>query len=219
MSVAKEEIEMEREGLNFFLKQVDPCVVAKNYLSGNLKLPAEKIKINQNNITPDIQCGDNAECHAYEYIDKSGTKVRSITLNHNNWVKGYNAGRKYICDWCRIEYNNYPLLLPLKMEREPPTLIFHGIGEYCCFECVLAGLKQQYFTSFYYRNSIYLESESLLRLMYYAFTGQDNLKASPEWKSHVKNGGILEDRDFYSNKHNYVMTPNIVLKPAKLVLN
>src|SRR5258708_717345 len=72
--------------LEFFLKQVDPIKVAKEYLKGTLRLPPEKIKLSYQPLKPDIEYGDSYESMAYEYVDKNGKKNKIISTGHNEWA-------------------------------------------------------------------------------------------------------------------------------------
>ena len=222
--------------LSFFLRQVDPLAVAKAYLNGTLLLPKEKVKFTTSTLTQDLVIGDNIDAPAYEYIDKNGSKLKIITGNHNNWtISNEIRKEKFICDWCRINYTippvppvspegtggtggtgRSPVFLPIKIEKDENKIYFHGIGEYCCFECVYADLKTKSYAGFYYRNSVYSDSETLLKYMNHLFTNRENLTSSPHWKLHVKNGGPLTDKDYYNSEYSYGNVANVILKPAKI---
>ena len=177
--------------LNFFLRQVDPLLVAKSYISKTLFLPTEKFKFDDITLTQDLLIGQSPDSYAFEYTDKNGSKLKIITGNHSNWL-AENKKENFICNWCRIKYNSItkiPLLLPVQIEKLDDKLVFHGTGDYCCFECAYADLKTKCYSGFYYKDSIYSDSEGLLRYMYYLFTGRDNLIASPPWTEHINNEG------------------------------
>jgi len=218
--------------LNFFLRQVDPLFVAKSYIAKTLLLPKEKFKFDDITLTQDLVVGNSPDSSAYEYIDKNGSKLRIITGNHLNW-SSETLKENFVCHGCRIRYHiqgtksallsenltkivNCALLLPVQIEKVDDKLIFHGTGEYCCFECAFADLKTKCYTGFYYKDSVYSDSEGLLRYMYYLFTGKENLTASPPWTEHIDNGGNLPDKDFYNKNYTYGLLPNVILKHAKV---
>lgn len=200
--------------LNFFLKQVDPILVAKSYLDGSLRLPSTKIKLDSSSLTKDLDYGNSFTSPAYEIIDKNGTKIRVITINHKNWKSGI-LPTNYLCNWCRLEYNNDPLVLPINIEYCDSSIICYGTGTYCSFECCYADLKTKQYCDFYSRDFIYNNSENLLRFLYGHFHGNNKLIAAPDWTLHVKNGGFLDSKDFFNEQHTYVRIPNIILQTAK----
>jgi len=215
------------ENLSFFLKGVDPLQVAKDYVNKTLRFPTEKIKAPPPTLTQDLVVGNSHDDEVYEHTDKNGTKIRIITGNHNNWVSEGIDKDKFRCNWCRIEYlvskkdvqaenSRLPLLLPVKIERDDNILYFHGTGEYCCFGCAYAHLKTKTHTAIYYKESSYCDAETILRHMHYLFTGKETLVASPDWEKHVKNGGKLSDKDYYSSDHVYALIPGIIFRPAKV---
>lgn len=211
---------MEKKSeLTFFLRQVDPTHVATLYLSNELILPTGKIELNFTTVTPDAPVGSDSSSEIYEIVDKNGEHVRLITTDHDKWSKEKNnlSDDNYLCHWCRINNTGTPLLIPIRADREISTgkLLFHGTGSYCCFECAYADLKTKWYCGPYQRNYLYVDAETLLRNMFYIFTGKTDLKASPEWFLHKKNKGPLDDNDFFNSKHTYMPIPNIVLCTAK----
>lgn len=204
--------------LNFFLKQVDPSLVATKYLSDELKVPKSKVKFDNPVITMDLEVGTSPESEIYEIKDKNGELIRIITTDHKNWsqVSTTNSLQSYKCHHCFIDYTNQYLVLPVKIERSiDGKLIIHGTGTFCCFECAYANLKTKWYAGVYMKNYLYSDSETLLRFLYYSLTGKTNLKASPEWLLHQKHGGKLTDKDFYSTKTTYIPLPNVILSTLK----
>ena len=201
---------------SFFLKQVDPLLVAKLYLSGELLMPTSKVLIDESTITPDLEIGPNNSSEVYEIMDKNGEYIRIITTDNIKW-KNPNSEYKYVCHWCRISHNGEPIIIPIKLEKDHATgnLVFSGTGNYCCFECAYADLKTKWYCGFYQKNSLYTDAETLLRFMYHLYTKKENLVASPDWVLHEKNGGALSNKDFYNSKHTYVHIPNIIMSNIK----
>lgn len=205
---------------HFFLKQVDPMVVAKKYLSKSLTLPTEKITINITMPTPDIQVGKDSSSETYEIVDKSGEILRMVTTDHEKWKRNgtdkSNSG--YTCHWCRASFVGEHLIIPIRIDRDLSTnkLLFSGTGSYCSFECAYASLKTKWYCGFYQRDPLYSDAETLLRFMFYRFTNKETLIAAPDWTLYYKNGGPLSDKDFYSSHHTYVPTSNIILNVAKV---
>src|SRR5437773_4937132 len=205
---------------NFFLYKVDPLAVLEKYKKGTLLITFEKISIDATPLSPDLQVGTDHDSAVYEISNKYGETVRIVTTDHNKWMKereGTPVG-EYICHWCRIKNTGKALVLPLQIDRDLATgnLIFYGTGSYCCFECAYADLKTKVYPSFYYRDYLYRDSESLLRFMYFLYHKEvGNFTSAPLWTLHEKNGGELPDKDFFSNKHTYVSIPNIIINTVK----
>lgn len=200
----------------FFLKQVDPIEVAEEYLSGKLRLPADKIKFDNIMITPDLELGKDYTSSIYEILDKNGETIRIITTDHDRWSGANSSDKKYLCNWCRLHQSAEPIIIPIKVEQINGNFAFHGTGNYCCFECAFADLKTKLYTGLYLRDLLYSNSENLLRFMYYIYTGLDNLVAAPDWILHEKNGGKLSDKDFFNSRHTYVKCPNLIMNVAKI---
>jgi hypothetical protein len=215
---------------NFFLRHVDPVLVLKKYMNGTLLVPKEKIKLDGGSLTPDLTIGPDYNSEVYEVVSKNGESIRIITTEHSKWIQnGKNSfqgdqkfnSHVYICIWCRIENKGEALLIPLKIDKEVVTdkMIFYGTGSYCCFECAYAHLKTKTNVSFYYRDAVYRDSESMLRFMFYlCFGDSKKLVAAPEWTLHQKNsGGVggLPDHDFFNSRHTYVPLPNVILSTVK----
>jgi len=215
---------------NFFLKQVDPVEVFKSYSTGELRLPADKIKFDNVTISPDMEIGKDYTSPIYEITDKNGDTIRVVTTDHDKWVANNGTverGRvltlgqiaeNYVCHWCRLKYIGEHIILPIKIDRDLSTnkFIFYGTGSYCCFECAYADLKTKSHCCPYMRDSLYADGESLLRFMYKQYTGKDTLVAAPEWFLHEKNGGKLPDKDFFNSKSTYVECPNIIMNSVKV---
>jgi len=201
---------------NFFLKQVDPITVVRSYLAGTLILPNAKIKFDSISLTPDLEVGTDYNSPVYEISDKNGEIMRIVTTDHDKWIIQDKSQQRYICYWCRIENSGEWIIIPIKIDRTPHgKLIFSGTGSYCCFECAYADLKTKWYCNYYYRDALYVDAETLLRFMYFSYTGKLKLTASSNWILHQKNGGKLSDKDFYNDKHTYVALPNIILNQIK----
>lgn len=201
---------------NFFLKQVDPNEVVDLYLSNNLKMPLEKIKFDNLIITPDLEVGKDYYAPIYEINDKNGENIRIITTDHDKWIQNNNID--YICHWCRINNQGEHIILPIKVDKDISTnkLIFYGTGSYCCFECAYADLKTKWYCGYQVRDVLYSDTESILRFMYFIYTGKTNLISSPDWSLHQKNGGCLPDKDFFNEKTTYIKSPNYIINNIKI---
>ena len=204
---------------SFFLRQVDPVQVATLYLSGKLLLPPGGISLDFTTVTPDLIVGADTNSEIYEIVDKNGEHYRLVTTDHEKWLKNGTDlnSHTYVCHWCRIGHTGTSLLIPIKIDRDTSSgkLLFYGTGTYCCFECAYADLKTKWYCGIYQRSSLYVDAETLLRYMFHKFTEKDVLRASPDWILHKKNGGPLDDNDFYNSKHTYINIPNIILSTVK----
>lgn len=214
--------------LSFFLKQVDPVLVAKKYLTNNLTMPTTKVKFDNTTLTSDLKAGTSREDEIYEIKDKNGENLRVITLEQKNWIRSNSllngqssinenhAIQTYECHHCRDIFRGPYLVSPVKIEKKSSgELIIHGTGIFCCYECVYGNHKNKHYAGIYLRNYLYADTETLIRFLYNKQTGNSDLKATPDWTSRKKFDGPLPDQDYYSSKTTYTPIPNVIICTAK----
>jgi len=212
----------------FLLRHLDPSKILENYKSGkycHITLPKEKIHLNL--ITPSIQSnlGTDPESDLYTFRTKGNLTQTVASTSHLHYLLFNRNGGLIppggICDWCRISFSHSSVGIPIKMEIGhfdigEPIIIFYLDGCMCSCECALAELKRHHTLSYRYRDSLYMDSEQMLRYMYsIIYPNEDFLYEAPDYRLLRQNGGSLDISEFHNKKHIYVRTPNIILAPVK----
>jgi hypothetical protein len=215
---------------NLILKNIDPYEVVRKIFDGTLMICTKKIKIDVTEIIADINIGPNCEYEVYEHTNNNNKKIRTFTINQKayqamkdsmknegSYNEKYLRGLNFSCDWCHQHFNCIPWQIPIKLlmnEYDKDCYTFYGDGVYCTKECMYADYKNNYDNKLNYKDGLYIETYSLIKLLC-------NLKneefpiAAPHWKLLQANGGPLPDLDFYGNKNIYNPVPNIVMLPCK----
>ena len=187
--------------------------------------------------------GTSSEDQIYIFKDKSNINQTVVTTNHEAYtrVKAYYNGdglqKSQIigtdegpeiakeCVWCRSEIKTEALGIPISIEilqdRETheKAYVFHidGNDDYCCFECCFSGFKRLNPASVIFRDPLYMDSEQMLKFMYSCvYPKGAPLREAQDYRLLKRNNGPLTEKEFFSETHSYVRTPNIILLPAKI---
>jgi hypothetical protein len=214
----------------FTLRRVDPKEVYDKYLKGcyaEMKFPKEKISlsISSTATNPTMSSSPDAgvfcsrlKNNTFQVIATSNSIPYSIYMNN-----GQNLPVGGECMYCRKKFETDALGIPTRMKEYRDSnnrlsLIFYMDDcSYCSFECAFAALK-------FYSNGqanvydpLYMDSEQLLRYLYsIVYPNAGHLRESPDRRLHQRFNGPLEDDAFYSNKHAYIRTSNVILAPLKV---
>ncbi len=126
--------------------------------------------------------------------------------------------KKGPCKWCRgmleeLPEDSYPVGIPVKVALILKTYIFHTIDKYCCFGCAYACLIRM--TDRTTGSGTMGDCIPWLRLMFNLIHPGKQLTPAPEWDQHRRNGGEMEDHEYYSSRHFYYRRPNIITLPTK----
>ncbi len=212
----------------FLLRGIDPSSILQTYLQGGYDdkpMPGVKAEAVENVITADHVVGGNPESEIYEYIDRTNTRRRIVTTNHQKYaivrdgiqINGAisNGG---ICRWCRRKVTHDSLGTPIRMEYIPERdlSIFHVDGVNCTFECTLPYIKFKTHCSTILRETLYRDSETMLRIMFSIMYPGEKMGECSDWWLLESNGGPIKDKDFFSKSHVYRRTPNVILLPSKV---
>lgn len=124
------------------------------------------------------------------------------------------------CMWCRSDIVNNWVGIPTKIERikeeDKEVLQFYCHGHYCTFECCYSGIKRQFPASCLYKDSLYMNSEQMLKMLYnICYPDDAKLLEAPDWRLLKINGGCLDYISYNNHNHYYVRTINVSLISTK----
>ena len=212
----------QKHNPKFLLRGVDMSNILQKYQSGiyvdfdvnklsKVTMSHIPIEFDNNGTSPDDQ--------TYFYTDRSNQRQSIITTNHQNFTvykKTSKYVEKYYCMWCRQSSVCHYVGIPIKMEWDPKTKrsIFYVEHNYCSFDCCFAHLKINSLRLMY-QDCIYMDSESMLRILFHLINPGKELKAAPDWTLLQNNGGPLSVEQFNSDKVVYQHLPNIIIIPGK----
>ena len=209
----------------FLLKGVDPVNIFNKYLTGyynNIPIPSNKVNFSSNNLSLAPQYGSNGYSETYVYRDKNNTQQIVATTNHSQYSLVRSSDGKELsidgkCMWCRSDIISPPIGIPIIMEYHNNEYKFHVDGKCDTFECCYSLLKTFTKLSYIYRDPLYIDSESMLLLMYSIIhPNSPRLKPAPDWRVLKDNGGWMSLSEFRSESHYYQRTPNFILLPLKI---
>lgn len=223
----------------FLLRGIDYLQVLNDYYQGkynDIEIPKTKVTMSSNAVTSDYSVGTDKHSEIYEYVGSSGNRVRMITTNHKNYNEMRNklvnnsylnniregipieyGSNNNICLWCRRIFSFEPVGMPIKMEylEDSKKNIFHVVGNYCTYECCYSHLLTRTRSQFGLKDYMYMDSESMLRIMYGKTYPDQLLIEQNEWTLAKWNGGPMSEDDFFSGRHRYEKNVSIVLLPSK----
>jgi hypothetical protein len=198
-----------------------PDEIGNDFFNKNLRanIPKSKIKI-QKEVKKLDNIGIDADSEIYHTV-QNNTNVRIITNNHktySEYVIDHENNLKYngllpggMCMWCRRECKN-PIGIPIKMifDKKKNISIYWMLHKFCTFNCSYAFLKLVIS-----KDSVYTDSECLLRKLFYFLYPKNTLRESPDWTLLDINGGPLTKDKFFCEKYEYRKLLGIVFFPCK----
>ena len=224
----------------FLLRGIEYHKIISDYFDGkfnNISFPSKKIELSVNSIIADYSVGSDDSSEIYEYVNSVGQTQRVVTVNHlnhervkrglknNSYLENIDEGitiplsngGKNICLWCRRNFSFEPVGMPIKFEyhEDKRKNIFHTIGTYCTYECCYSDLKTKTRTPFCFRDHRYMDSETMLRLLFGKVYPDKELKEQNDWVLGCWNNGPISEEDFFSDSHHYENNINVVFLPAK----
>lgn len=162
----------------------------------------------------------NGVSHAsqrYLYVDTTSTKQVIVTTNHDAFVDPASDKPK-VCRYCRRRFTGPHVGIPLRIDShhsKPANYTIVTEGVFCRFECCYKIIKQNRGSSPSQRRECMMDSESLVLLVFALLYPDRTLVESADFWLREENGGPLTDEEFYSDSHNYVELPSILVRPAK----
>lgn len=176
--------------------------------------------------------GNSTDSPIYTFKDKNNIPVVVYTTNHSNYEVYTEKGHLPeggTCDWCRVAFSQIATGIPLAHNKVTRLVqndtnfqlksvdIFWVHGTFCSFECALAEIRVYTNHSTLETMGVYTTAEGLLKMLFMlTHPNKFLLRAAPYYKLLKSNGGSMDDAQFRSNNHKYIVTSNVVIAPAKI---
>lgn len=223
---------------NILIRGVRPDDVLTKYLDGvftTVTLP-EKREINTKIPKMQDYGTDPEKSQVYYYTDRQSRRVIVATGNHTPYIQfvhnNYDphtvidlSNMNYPCYWCRRPLDKYRKTvvgIPIKINRTvtDQTGIFSfdcdDYGCYCDERCAYSSLKANYRNPITLRDSLWEDSESLLRFIYRLKYGDQTLKEAKDFRLLKINGGPLDDDEYDSyENYDFSKSSNVIYLPIK----
>lgn len=211
----------------FLLRGVDPLRVAEDYLKGSYSNITCKRREESRPPLPTAgpvatQIAGTTEADVYGYRNKSNITQVVATTNCRNYVTFVSAqtgepvmgGR---CKHCHRDFTHAGLGVPIRLEESEGKLVVYFVDLAGHYECAFALWKHKYNGGSRYRDSRYMDGESILRHLY----AIQYPEAPPLREAHDPdllkcNGGCLDDAEYDAMNHIYLSTPSIIWAPVKM---
>ena len=218
----------------FTLRDVDPHDIATQYHEGIFK----DTIIPRHNIGSKIQDSSEILMEAGNLNDgrdeviyrqrEGGQNNTFVSIGYPDYIqakKDITNGQKtqlskdYPCIWCRKNLQTLseginPVPIPKKVEIKDDVYIFTSLPmKFCCFGCGYSYL--QHLGSLKHISIRINDIIPIFRLLFNEIHPGKDLVPSPDWIMHKRNGGILNDTEYYGTRYHYYPTGNLVLHPAK----
>jgi len=206
----------------FLLRGIEPSKIEAAYRQGafdNLGLPKDKVKNKIKAMTFNKILSDSCDKPMFMIKTQKG-EFNMATTNVSNYDEFLKTGKfpsKGCCDWCRKEFDHgdKPLSsgIPMKRVIEEDTYIYYVDNIMCSDECSLAYIRHFKLG----QQALYNSSEVLLKELHsLRFPESQELVEAPYFRLHIRNGGSLEDKDYYNFDNKYTAMPNLILAPVKM---
>lgn len=214
---------------SFLLRGIEMKTILTNYLAGKYHKLQPKTKLVISNAKTSLTfrpgsniCSTSTEDESYVYKDRSAGTALVTTTNSKVYLaykKGTLSKETHICNWCRQPFTGDPVGIPvqLKILKDGTYVFYIDDPHYKTHECALAALDHINSGASSSRDPLYLDSEQMLRLMYFKqYPNKGHLRKAPDWRLHSGNGGPLSETEFSANSSVYVRTPNLIFAPVKV---
>lgn len=206
-------VQQPNQAISFVLRNIDPYQILKKYNDGfysQMDIPNDPIfekdsgtNNKKNNIYYELNDGKTRTVVAKGYDDCKKAKETKSPFEVTLMKHG-------LCEFCRknlgeLSENEYPVGVPYSIEKRGQFYVFETIEKTCSFECCLAlartkvELKQFIPNVYTYFNIIHPQKE---------------LIPSQNPNNHERNGGHLNDEEYYGTTHRYFRSPNIISLPS-----
>lgn len=196
----------------FILKKIDPEQLVEKYNQGEFQsISIHKENVQVKNAIKII--GTGIHDSVYSCRDKNNVVHTIATTNCDRYE--HLATDEHVCDWCRLKFTHQEIGIPISYKNEHGVLTFYTEGTYCDFPCALADLFRTRGPSLRYYDVAYGDSETLLRLWYFKIRPDEVLKPAPHFRLLKRNGGSLEEHEYYNRNLTYIKIPGIITLPAK----
>ena len=197
-----------------YLKRIDPLTIPTKITNGDYKdITIETIQSWKKTAKESHQIsviGTNRLDKMFTYTDRNNNVFTCVTTN--NFQNG-----NMICQWCRMNFQHPWVGIPYRMEQSINKTYYYTEGCYCCFECALAEVECISKKSYVLRSGLLMSPQILLENLYLSIYSNRPLRPSPPFYHHEKNGGSLNDKEYYSNRSQFIETSGIIIVPYKKI--
>jgi len=199
----------------FYLKKIEPLSIPQKLLNGEYKEITfdfiQSWKKTAKETSPAISViGTNKLEKMFTYSDRNNNVFTCVTTNNF-------TGTNTICYWCRATFSHPWIGIPYRLEQSVTKDYFYTDGCYCCFECAAAEMNTICKKSLVLHGGLLTSPNVLLNLLFTAIYPEKDLKPSLHFSHHERNGGALNDKEYYENRSYFMETSNIVIVPYKKV--
>lgn len=201
------------QAISFVLRNIDPYQILKKYNDGfynQVSIPNDPVfekdsgtNNKKNNIYYELNDGKTRTVVAKGYDDCKKAKESKSPFEVTLMKHG-------LCEFCRknlgeLSDNEYPVGVPYSIEKRGQFYVFETIEKTCSFECCLALARTK------------VELKPFIPNVYTYFNiihPQKELVPSQNPNNHERNGGHLNDEEYYGTTHRYFRSPNIISLPS-----
>lgn len=200
----------------FYLKKIEPLSIPLKFISGAYKeitletIQGWKKTAKETTSHPITVIGTNKMEKMFTYSDRNNNVFTCVTTNNFN-------GNSTICYWCRGAFSHPWIGIPYRLEQSTTKDYFYTDGCYCCFECAASEMNSIEKKSRVLHGGLLTSPNVLLNLLFSALYPEKLLKPSLHFSYHERNGGALNDKEYYENRSYFMETSNIVVIPYKKV--
>lgn len=218
---------------SFLLRGINPTTIWKKYQNGTYSTQS----------TPDIpitpiSCFESklgsvcSDKYSERYKEHPSLKSHlCVTTNSSEFTQALAKleGKELtpivkprLCRWCRMDLSDLPedaeplgtiVKIEIKEENQQTSYVIYTVGHFCRTGCNYAELTSR--TSYWNMGDLVQMEEKNLRFLFNELYPGKELVASPHWELHERNGGPLNDEEYYSNQYYYHPTTHIIKFPAK----
>jgi len=200
----------------FYLKKIDPLSIPQKILNGDYKnITLEHIIGWKKTVKEPVHqtvsvITSNQQEKMFTYSDRNNNIFTCVTTNNF-------SSQGSICQWCRIPFQHTWVGIPYRLEQSSTKDYYYTEGCYCCFECASAEVNLLSKRMHILHSGLLVSPNILLETMFHSIYPDKVLTSSPNFQLHEKNGGALNDKEFYENKSIFMETSGIVVVPYKKI--
>lgn len=208
----------------FYLKKIEPLEIPLKYEEGKYshidlnyikKIKAvDRLRAEAKNVEV---IGANPLERKFTLTDRNNNTHTCITTNNIDYNDDGSV-KERMCYWCRVPFNHSWVGLPYRLEIDIYDVhTYYTDGCYCSFNCVMAEINEKSRNRINELFGIKVSSLVLLECLHSRIYTEESLYPSLPFWHHEFNGGALNDKEFYGNKHIYIPTTSTILVPTKRV--
>jgi hypothetical protein len=197
-----------------YLKKIDPLNIPQKIINGEYKdMTIETLQSWKKSTKESHQIsviGTNRLDKMFTYTDRNNNVFTCVTTNNFSFPNT-------ICQWCRISFNHTWIGIPYRIEQSQTKTYYYTEGCYCCFECAFAEIESISRKSYVLRSGLLMSPHVLLENLFLTIYPTKHLRPSLPFHYHERNGGAMNDKEYYSNRSQYIETSGIIVMPCKKI--